>query len=78
MGHFVNKLNAYILEAMMSRNIEMSIDKIINVPLMSFRRPKSLGDYLVHSKLKRRDCTEPRPTGDSEMWKWTTPGLPAS
>ena len=30
---------------------------------MSFRRHKSLGDYLLHSKLKRTNHTEPRPTG---------------
>ena len=36
---------------------------IKEVPLISFQRPKSLGDYLVHSKLKRTDRTEPRSMG---------------
>ena len=36
---------------------------IKEVPLVSFRRPKSLGDYPVHSKLKRADRTEPRTMG---------------
>ena len=36
---------------------------IKEVPLVSFRRPKSLGDYPVHSKLKRADRTETRPMG---------------
>ena len=36
---------------------------IKEIPLMSFQRPKSLGDYLVLSKVKRTHRTEPRSMG---------------
>ena len=37
MGQFINKLNACILEVMVSRSVEMSIDKIFFV-LVSVRK----------------------------------------